>query len=193
MSLKENVDFIKDEITTEEKFVEGFFKLEKFWKKYKVVTIATISVVIILVTGISINNYLTKQNNINANIAFNELLDNPENKDAQEQLKNINPTLFSIANYINSSKNNKTVVTDVEYLKQISQFNVALNKNDIDAINTISLDPKFLLKEYALFQKALMQTLNKDYKSAKTTLTLIPSNSSVAQLSNQLSHYLLTK
>ena len=193
MSLKENVDFIKDEISTEEKFVEGFFKLEKFWKKYKVVTIGAISVVIILVAGISINNYQTKQNNINANIAFDELLVNSSNVKAQATLKELNPTLLSIVNYINSAKNNKKVVVDAEYLKQLSQFNIALDKNDINAINKVELDPKFLLKEYALFQKALIQTLNKDYKKAKTTLALIPNNSSVVQLSTQLSHYLLTK
>ncbi len=33
MSLKENVDYVKDELNTEEKFLESFVKVERFYKK----------------------------------------------------------------------------------------------------------------------------------------------------------------
>ncbi len=37
MSLKENMDFVKEELNSEEKFLEGFVKLERFFKKYKLI------------------------------------------------------------------------------------------------------------------------------------------------------------
>ena len=42
MSLKENVSYIKDEISTEEQFFENFFKIEKFYKKYKKIILVII-------------------------------------------------------------------------------------------------------------------------------------------------------
>jgi hypothetical protein len=55
------------------------------------------------------------------------------------------------------------------------------------------LKSDFLLKEYAIFQKALQQALNLKYKDAKETLKLVPKSSSISQLVNKLNHYLLTK
>jgi hypothetical protein len=51
----------------------------------------------------------------------------------------------------------------------------------------------FLLKEFALFNKALIFANNKKYVDAKETLKLIPQNSQVNNLVVLLNHYLLTK
>jgi hypothetical protein len=189
MSLKENVKFIKDEISTQEKFFEGFFKLEKVWKKYKVVIVSSSIIAIALFIGIAINNYLTIQKNIKNNIAYDKLLEIPNDKNAIIVLKKSNPKLLAIANYVN----NKNIVVNVEFLEQISKFNKAIQINNINNIDKIFLDSNFLLKEYALFQKSLSQTIDKKYENAKKTLALIPTNSAISQLSNQLKHYLLTK
>ena len=63
----------------------------------------------------------------------------------------------------------------------------------LETINKTILGSTFLLKEYAIFQKALMQTLDNKYTDAKETLKMIPDNSAVSQLSNKLKHHLLTK
>ncbi len=189
MSIKDNVNFIKEEISTEEKFFEGFFKLEKLWKKYKVAVIGAVAVAIVALIGVNVTNYLTTQNKIKANIAFNSLVDNSNDAGAKAVLKELNPKLLAIAEHI---KNNGSA-TDVEFLDLIVQYNIAVDKNDMEAVNKTMLNSKFLLKEYAIFQKALMQTLNQNYTDAKETIKLIPKNSSVSQLSNKLQHYLLTK
>jgi hypothetical protein len=190
MSLKENVNFIKSEITSQEKFFESFFKLEKFWKKYKVAIISSIVIIIIGFVSININQYIQTQNKIKANKAFNILLDNPKNTDAKNTLNKLNPQLLMIAKYLTNAQNNKI---DIEFLDTIVKFNQAISINDIKTIDALMLNQKFLLKEYALFQKALIQTINKDYIGAKETLALIPTNSDVAKLSTKLKHYLLTK
>ncbi len=192
MSLKENVDFIKDEISTEEKFFEGFFKLEKLWTKYKIAIIGGVTIVIVAFAGTAINNYLQTQNKIKANIAFNTLLENPKDIEASAILKDANPKLFTIATALINTKNQKNEIVNIEFLDEISKYDIAINKNDIEAINKIILSSTFLLKEYAIFQKALMLTLDKKYLDAKETLKLIPSNSSVSKLSDKLKHHLLT-
>jgi len=190
MSLKENIDFLKDEITTEEKFFEGFFKLEKIWKKYKIVIIGIVVVGFVGFIGTNITQYIQLQNKIKANKSFNALLNNPQDTKAKETLKGLNPELLTIATYLTSGK---TKVVNIEFLDKLTKFNSAISNNDLDALNKIGLDSKFLLKEYALFQKALAQTISKKYTDAKETLSLIPENSAVSKLSNKLKHYLLTK
>ena len=189
MSLKENVKFLKEEISTEEKFFEGFFKLEKVWKKYKIVLIGGISIIAIAFIGTSVNSYLETQNKIKANTAFNILLENPSDATAMATLKDINPNLFAISQYMT----NKDSKINSEYLNTISSFHNAIKTNNLEAINKTTLDSKFLLKDYAIFQKALIQAINKDFIGAKETLKLIPIGSSVSKLSNKLNHYLLTK
>jgi len=83
MSLKENVDLIKDGISTEEKFFESFFKVEKFWKKYKIAIIGIGVIVIVSLLGLQIKNYIVTKNNMEANNAFNTLLENPNDAKAK--------------------------------------------------------------------------------------------------------------
>ncbi len=183
MSLKENIEFIKEDISTEEKFFENFFKLEKVWAKYKVGIIGVVSLTAIAFVGIKATNYLALQDTIKANNAFNILMQNPADAQAKEILASTNPKLLDIIQ--NRSQ--------LEFLKEITQFNIAVDKNDIEAVNKTILNNKFLLKDYAIFQKALIQTINNKFTDAKETLKIIPQNSSVSQLSSRLSHYLLTK
>ncbi len=193
MSLKENVDFLKNEISTEEKFFEGFFKLEKFWKKYKIAVISSVTIVVVVVASINIKSYLQMQNKIKANKVFNSLLENPKNIQASKELEKLNPTLLTIAKHLTNQKNKEDKVIDVQFLKEIVEYNIAINKNDTKAIDKTILKSSFLLKEYAIFQKALVQTLNENYSEAKKTLELVPQNSGVTKVSNKLKHYLLTK
>lgn len=193
MSLKEDVNFLKDEISTQEKFIESFFKLEKVWAKYKMMIIGTIFIVIIAFIGMNINAYLQTQNTIKANNAFNILLNDTENTEAKVILKDLNPKLLMIITHLENTKNGKNETINLEFLDELTKYNMAIEKNDLEAIDKIILNSKFLLKEYALFQKALILTINKNYADAKETLDLIPANSTVLELSNKLKHHLLTK
>ena len=193
MSLKDNINFIKEDISTEEKFFEGFFKVEKIWAKYKKAIIALVSLTVIGFIGTNVSEYLNTQNNIKANNAFNSLVKNPSDSIAMENLKSTNPKLLEIAQYLISQKDNKSEVYNLEFIKEISEFNIASKNQDIESINKVILNSTFLLKEYAIFQKALIQALNENFVDAKETLKLIPQISPIYELSSKLNHYLLTK
>jgi hypothetical protein len=193
MSLKENVDLIKDGISTEEKFFESFFKVEKFWKKYKTAIIGIGVIIVISLFGLQIKNYIVTKNNMEANNAFNTLLENPNNAKAKAILKDKNLKLLQLAQYINSAKTGKSVNIDIKYIKELAQYSVALENNDIAKIEKLRLNQDFLLEDYATFELALIQALNKEYSKAKNTLKTISDNSPVAQLSAKLQHFLLSK
>ncbi len=193
MSLKENINNVKDELNTEEKFLESFVKVERFYKKYKLLIIA----LLIIVIGGTIAFYITKsiqnKNKIEANIAFNEVLKNPKDETALSTLKQKNEKLFQIATYMQALKENKIVEVDIKYLKELAQYQDALEKNDINKLNSVSMQNDFLLKEFAIFNKALILTNTGKYEDAKATLKLIPEDSKVNELVKILKHYLITK
>lgn len=193
MSLKDNVNYVKDELNTEEKFLESFVKVERFYKKNKVIIIAAI----VLLIGGTIAYFTTQsiqaQNKLEANIAFNKVLENPKDAESLAKLKEKNEQLFQVAQYIEASKEGKVADVQVKFLKELSEYKLALEKNDINKLNSVSMQNDFLLKEFAIFNKALIQTQNGKFEDAKATLQLIPSDSQVSQLVNVLKHYLATK
>ena len=47
MSIKDDVNYIKNELSSEEKFLESFVKTERFFKKYKKLIVVLIITVIV--------------------------------------------------------------------------------------------------------------------------------------------------
>ena len=189
MSLKENIDYIKEEVSAQESLMESTFKLEQFYKKYKIFIIGTVSLAAVAFVGLSVLDYVNEQNRIKDNQAFNILLENPSDKKSLEYLKTNNKELYEIAIYMNDKSKN----TNVEFLKELSIYSKAIKQNNIDKLATVAQKQNFLLKDFAIFNKALIQAQNGKYQDAKETIKLIPVASSMASLSSMLEHFLLTK
>lgn len=189
MSLKEDVDYIKKEISAEESFMESFFKLEKFYKKFKMTIIGAVSVMIIAVVGYYASNYLAEQERLEVNIAFNKLLVLPDDQSSLALLKEKNQKLYQIIQYSKDSNSN----VNVEFLKELSQYSAAIKENNTDKIAQVTQHQTFLLKDFALFNKAIIEAQSGKYTESKESLKLIPKTSSIAQLSQMLEHFLLTK
>jgi len=189
MSLKEDVNNVKKEISAEESYMESVFKIEKTWKKYKTSIIGLTAVAIITVIGFYISAYYTEQNKIQANIAFNTLLKNPNDKEAIAVLQAKNPKLYEISQY----KLNDTKIIDVEFFKELALYTKAINEQSIDSLNTVTQKQKFILKDFALFNKALIQAKESKFTDAKETLKLIGTKSEVSPMAKMLEHFLLTK
>lgn len=189
MSMKDNVDYIKDEISTQESFIESFFKLEKFWKKYKKAIIALVATVIVAFGLNSIINYMAQQTKNEANIAFNKVLENPKDEKALATLKEKNKKLYEIALYLE----NKETKIDVEYLKEIVGYSKALKEENLAELNSMIQNPNFVQKDFAILNMAILQAKDKKYKEARESLKMISKDSSIANLANLLEHYLVTK
>lgn len=193
MSLKENVDYVKEELNSEEKFLEGTVKLERFFKKNKIIIIATVLVIITAVVGISVKNSMDESNKLEANIAFNKLLENPNDKEALKKLKETNIKLYEVANFINERDNGNPKAIKIDYLNSLATYINAVNSNDIQKLNEVSMKNNFILKEFAIFNKALIETKEGKFEEARNTLKLIPNESKVDQLVKILEHHLATK
>lgn len=193
MSLKENVDFVKKELNSEEKFIESFVKVERFYKKYKKALIAAVAVIVLGSIGYSVQSSINASNKVEANLAFNKILNDANDKEALATLKETNNRLYNVALYLQAKENNKEVEVNERYLKHLLEYEKALQTSNVEKLNSLSMQKDFLLKEFALFNKALIFTQNGKYEDARQTLKLIKQDSKVNDLVTLLNHYLLTK
>ena len=193
MSMKENVDFIKQELTTEEKFLEGTIKVERFWKKYRLLIIAVAIIIVAAVVGINYKKSVDASNKIAANEAMNLFLKDNKDEKALNTLKELDKRLYEVALFIKASKNSEIATVNVPYLKELMTYNEAISKNDLNKLNELSMDNRFLLKEFAIFNKAMILTQDGKYEEAKSILKLIPETSQANQLSQLLMHHIEAK
>ena len=193
MSIKENVDYVKTGLSSEEKFLESFVKSERFFKKYKTLIFAFVIIIIVGIIGFFIKENLAQSNKLKANIAFNQVLENSNNAQALATLKDKNPQLYDIALYLQAKKEAKVAQISVPLLKELSKYQTALADKNIAELDNLSMQNDFLLKEFAIFNKALFLTNEGKFNEAKTTLALIPQTSKAFELAKLLNHYLLTK
>ena len=193
MSIKENVDYVKEELNSQEKFLESFVKGERFYKKYRTLIFASIAIIVIGAIGLVIKKNVDESNKLEANLAFNKVLQNSNDKEALELLKNKNEKLYEVALFLQGKNENKAVDINIPVLKELAEYQVALSKKNVDELSNLSMQGDFLLKEFALFNKALLLSNEGKYEDAKTVLKLIPQTSKAFELANLLNHYLLTK
>ena len=193
MSIKENVDYVKTGLSSEEKFLESFVKSERFFKKYKTLIFAFVIIIIVGIIGFFIKENLAQSNKLKANIAFNQVLENSNNAQALATLKDKNPQLYDIALYLQAKKEAKVAQISVPLLKELSKYQTALANKNISELDNLSMQNDFLLKEFAIFNKALLLTNEGKFNEAKTTLALILQTSKAFELAKLLNHYLITK
>lgn len=192
MSIKENVDYVKSELTSEEKFLENFVKGERFFKKYKIAIFAFIAIIVIGSISYVIKKNIDETNKFEANIALNNFLKTGDEKSLLE-IKEKDKKLYEVALFIQSKKDFKPAEINLPFLKELSKYQMALANNNIDELNNLALQNDFLLKEFAIFNKALILTKEGKFEEARTALQQISETSKASELANLLKHYLLTK
>ncbi|RZV16244.1 tetratricopeptide repeat protein [Aliarcobacter butzleri] len=192
MSLKEDVGYIKNELSSEEKFIENFVKGERFFKKYKTLIIAVVVILIIGLIGFTVKKSIDNSNKHDANIALSQFLENGDEK-ALETLKNKNEKLYEVALFLQAKKDNKIASIELPLLKELVKFQTATASNNIEELNSLSMQNDFLLKEFALFNKAFILVNEGKYEEAKKELSQISQTSKAYELATLLNHYLLTK
>ena len=193
MSIKENVDYVKTELSSEEKFLENFVRSERFFKKYKTLIFAFITIIIVAPIGFLIKNKIDESNKFEANIAFNKVLENSNDAKALADLKEKNKELYNVALYLQTKNELKLADINVPLLKDLAKYQTAMANKSITELDNVSMQNDFLLKEFAVFNKALLLANEGKFNEAKTTLALIPQTSKAFELAKLLNHYLLTK
>lgn len=125
MSIKDDVNYIKNELSSEEKFLESFVKTERFFKKYKKLIVVLIITVIVGSIAFLVKTKLDEKNLYEANIALSSFLENG-NQNSLDELKEKNRDLYEIALYLDAKNEFKNADINLKYLKELLDFQVAL-------------------------------------------------------------------
>lgn len=187
MGLKDNLKAVKNELNTEEQFIENFIKGERFIREYKFYISAVVIILVAWFAGnfiiSKINDYKTKE----ANEIYANLIQDPSNKNLLEQLKNKNTNLYTIF-LLKENINDLNNTAFQNELKQI--YNNAQTNTLLKNIIALSLgDKSIFLKNYDKLLEAYKLLEQNKIEEANVLLSQIKENSSLNQIAKNLKHY----
>lgn len=198
MSLKEDLKAVKEELNTEEQFLEGLIRAERFYKKYKKPIIALAAVCVIAFIGFSIKSYMDEANLKAANIAYLKLIKNPNDSEAAKTLKDKNINLYYAYKLQVSSKNGdvkalqevKNGAKDI-YISDLADYQLAsLSKKPTALSGYVDSSKAGLLKNFALLEDAYLLLKEKKNDQAKIKLSSIELDSPLKNIAKNLEHFI---
>ncbi len=195
MSLKNDLDMVKEELNSEEKFFEKAVITEKFVKKYKNLMIASVIGVVILISA-NIAYDVNKQNTKDAaNAALVELMNDSTNAAALTRLESLSPALRDVWVYsqavvskdtaaLESLKSSKDVI-----ISDLASYELAVESKDQAKLESYALKQNSIYKDLANIQSAVIFIQSGNTVKAQEKLSLISIDSSLAQVAASLMHY----
>jgi len=195
LSLKTDIEMVKEELTSEEKFFEKAVVTEKFVKKYKNLMIGSVVAVVLFVAG-NIAYNANKQNTIDAaNVALATLQSNPADTAALSQLQTLSPTLADVWSYSNA-----VVKQDIKTLEKLqnskaifvgdlASYSVAQNIATSEKLDAYASKKDAIYADLANVQNAVLLMNENKIDAAHKKLAMINLNSPLSQVAKALMHY----
>lgn len=195
MSLKNDIEMVKEELNSEEKFFEKAVVTERFVKKYKNLMIGG---VVAIVIGVSAN--LVMEASKAADIAAaNEQLEflqkDNTNKSALAELQKRSPALFELYNYSQAIVNNDTKALEslknskAPLLSDLASYEVASRTKKSSELESYTSKQGAIYKELAQLQLAVMLIDEGKVKEAQDKLSTIEEGSPLFKVAHALRHY----
>ena len=192
MSLKENIDMVKEELNSEEKFFEKAVITEKFVKKYKNVMIGSL-VAVVLIVGANMAYEANKQSKIDAaNEALSELVKDAKNASASSQLKALSPNLYDVWAFSQAVVNKDLAsMKELKNSKAIMVSDLATYElaQDSSSLSSYALEHGAVYKDLALVQSAIILMNDKKIQKAHEELSKIGLDSPLSKVASALLHY----
>lgn len=189
MGLKENIKAVKEEISTEEQFLEGMIKGERFFNRNKKYIISALVLLALGAGGYAINDVMANQRLKVSNAAYQALLMDANNTAARETLQSKNPKLYTM--YVFETALAKG---DVEALQSVSLSKENPILADLATYQLSQLDanktPKGeLLSGMVLLQEGYELLKEKKVEEARLKFAQIETSSPLKQIAKNLEHY----
>ncbi len=195
MSIKEQVEFAKEELTQDEKLLAGLIKAERFYKKNKLALIALAVIVFAGGIGYAAMEYINNRKLEAANVALLKLDKNPDDSSAMKQLEENDPKLAALFMLKKASETG-----DIKRLESLSRskdalvadlasYHLGVWQADAEKIKKYRMKSGALLKEFALFDEAYLLMKNGKESEARERLSLISEDSPLSAVAEMLAHY----
>jgi len=187
LSLSENINEIKKELSSDEQMLASAFKIEKLYKKHKIKLFTVIGLAIAYFGGNAIIESIAQSKRESANIALLALQKDAKNSNALQELKANNPELFELFSYQQAIENN-----DTKTLQKLSS-----SKNNIladaSSYHLAVLEGKptesTLYSDLGKVYNASLLIKEKKPIEAKEELELISEESPLYNIAKMIKHY----
>ena len=187
VSIQDDINYVKKELSADEKVLESALKIETLYKKYKMLLWGALGAGIIVFAGSQIMNAMDNARLKSANEALLALQKDPKDSGAMATLKAKNPELFDLYRYSQAVKSK-----DEQSLKAL-----ASNKNELLAdmstyhskiLANTKGDSKYY-KDLSLIEAAYSDIEAGKTKEARVKLDNVDARSSLASIAQLLKHY----
>lgn len=194
MALKDNLNAVKEELSTEEQFLESVIKVESFYKKNKKIIISLLAAAAAALLSYFVYSYMQISNLKSSNQAYLTLLKNPNDKNAIDALKSNNAPLYNLYLFQNAVKSNnpqelekiKGQMTD-PILKDLANYqDIALSNG---SFSNYAMGQNALLKNLAIIEEGYKLLKEGKKAEAEQKFSQIPAGSSLQGIVDSLSHY----
>ncbi len=195
MSLRNDIDMVKEELNSEEKFFEKAVMTEKFVKKYKKLMIGSVVAVVVFVSANIIYD-ITKQNKIEkANELLSALNKDATNTTLMAELKSTSPNLYDVWMLSQAVADaNIEALKDLQHSKaivvgDIATYELAQDTNDAQSLSTYASKQDAIYRDLAQVQSAVIFMKDGKIDEAHQKLALISQESPMIKIAQALRHY----
>lgn len=190
MSVKNNLNYIKSEFSSDEKIIENAFKLEVLYKRYKHIIWSVLLGVAILVAFLSIRFYVTESNAKKSSAILESLLENPNDENLRLSLQKSNASLYNLFLLKQSLESGN--VADLKTLSKQSDLVAFLANYHLGSFERdnaiLSNNQNYALGDFAKIQESYMLIKDGKINEAKNILSTIPSDSPLNEIVAIISH-----
>ena len=184
MAIKDDIKDVKERMDSQGQFLENIIKSELFIKKYKKPIVGTFIVVFLAVVVFLVVDYQKEAKFKKANESYNELILNPNDKEAAKPLKSLDKNLFTLFEFRQALDNNDS--------KKIDELS---NLEDIDKLlkDIISYEAGKqsgeILSSYSAFMNGYAYLKEGKVEEANKEFIKISPSSGLTQIVKNLRHY----
>jgi len=195
LNLKENMQALKEELNSEEKFFESAVRTERFVKKYQKPMIALGVVVLLGIGGSMVYQMVRDAKKERANEALTTLLMHPNDSKALKELSANNASLYELYTLSHAlrTKDLKALETlrraNSAEIADIASYEHAVMSKDAKALDVYSKTQGSMYQELALVDVAVLAIQKGDVKAAHASLSGVKEDSAVYPLARMLNHY----
>ncbi len=187
MNIKDEVAYVKRELSNDEMVLESALKLETLYNKHKLKIWSVLALVILIFAAKAIFGAWEASKLQSANEAFMILQKDPKNSEALEKLNSKNPALFSLYQYAQALKDPKSA--DFGKLAEDKNPLIADLTKYTEAVLAFKSSDSVYYKDMSLIEDAYLLFKEGKKQEALTKLQSIDAQSQVAPIANLFKHY----
>ena len=187
MSIEENVNYVKKELSGDEKVLESVLKIETLYKKHKYKVWTVLVLLVLFFAGKAIVDAIHESKLESANEAFLTLQSDPQNSEALEKLRSNNPELYALYSYKSAVESNDSkTLNGLANSKNSVVADVSRYSSQVLASKS---SESAYYKELSLVEDAYLALKAGKVNVAKEKLELVDARSPLASIAELLKHY----